>query len=195
MGFGCRWDTIIGWDAPGLAAIRSSRVEKPSFQTSGMFHAQGIDVDGTVLWEQDFHNMTVDVGLTHVLATQLGAGTQITAWFMGLIDNTSFSPSSLLATDTMTTHPNWTENTNYSSGTRPAWTPAAAANKSITNTTSTDFTMSSGGGTIGGAFIVSNSTKGGGTGTLWATGAFATAQVLASGQVLRVTYTCTTSAS
>ncbi len=193
LGFGCRWDTVVELDAGVIR--RSTRMEKPSFQTSGLFVAQGIDRDGTVLWTEKFNNMTTNVGLTSVLGVYLGAGTQITSWFMGLIDNTSFDLTDLVAGDEMSSHSLWTENTNYTNATRPQWNPAAAASQAITNTTSVDFTMDTGGGSIGGAFLVSNATKGGITGVLWATGAFSTAQVLSAGQVLKVTYTCTASAS
>ncbi len=45
--------------------------------------------------------------------------------------------------------------------------------------------------TIRGAFLTSDDTKGGTTGTMWATAAFASTQALVAGQTLTVTYTCT----
>ena len=49
--------------------------------------------------------------------------------------------------------------------------------------------------TIKGGFLISNNTKGGTTGTLFATGLFGSAQALVSGQSLKVTYTCSATGS
>lgn len=189
-----RWDAVVDWCIGGLKAIRTESIPEPvpAFRTAGRFMAQGIDVDGSILWTERFPNGTTNVGLDNVLSVYLGAGSQTLTWYMGLIDNAGFS--TLAAGDTMSSHAGWAESTAYSESVRQTWTPAAVSGQTITNTTNVTFTMNAT-VTIAGAFIVSNNTKGGTTGILWATGQFSSAQALTSGQSLKVTYTCTASAS
>jgi hypothetical protein len=160
----------------------------------GRFVAQAVNPDGSVAWEEPlaFDNAPTSAGLNDILSVYLGGGTQKTAWFMGLVASAGFS--AFAPGDTMASHPGWAELTGYAETARPAWTPGAAAGQAITNPTAAAFTMN-GAQTIKGAFLVSDSTKAGTAGTLWATGAFAAAQVLQGGQVLRVNYTCSATGS
>jgi hypothetical protein len=144
------------------------------------------DPDGSVVRRGRFNNAITNAGLTHALSIVLGGGTQVTTWYMGLIN----TGATLAAADTMSSHAGWTEITSYASATRPEWTEDAAASQAITNTTDVTFAIN-GTVTAYGAFLNSNSTKGGTTGTLWATGAFASEQALVSGQTLNVTYSVT----
>lgn len=159
------------------------------FQTKGEFLVECFDVDGTKLWEERFHNGGTTGGINDMLNTYFNAGTQITTWYGGLIDNLGFL--SLNAADTMASHTGWAENTAYSQANRPQWQPGGPpSGGSITNTTQFVFTVTAS-AVIKGCFICSNNTKGGNSGILWATGLFSTAQSLVTGQQLKVTYTCT----
>jgi hypothetical protein len=72
----------------------------------------------------------------------------------------------------MSSHCGWTEVTAYDEAARQAFTPGSVASQSVNNSASKAvFTISSS-VTVGGAFLVSNSTKGGTTGTLYSAGAF-----------------------
>jgi hypothetical protein len=188
------WDGVIEWCVKSLRGMKFESIPEPvpAFRTAGRFFAQGIDRDGSILWNMPFNNGTTNVGLDNVLSVYLGAGSQTATWFMGLIDNAGFS--TLAVGDTMASHAGWAENTNYTESVRQTWSPAAVSGQSITNTTNVTFSINTT-VTIAGAFLVSNSTKGGSTGILWATGQFSSAQVLTTGQSLKVTYTCTASAS
>jgi hypothetical protein len=99
----------------------------------------------------------------------------------------------------MSSHAGWTEVTAYSESTRPIATFAAATNANpsvVTNTASkATFTMN-GTTTVGGAFLTSNNTKGGTTGTLFSAADFQSPgdRSVVSGDILSVTYTFSLSA-
>lgn len=127
------------------------------------------DSKGNLKWTEVIENLVVDEGLNHILDCVLAAGSQITTWYVGLTD-ASPSPA---AGDTMASHVGWVENQNYDEGVRQTWTPGAVSGESVSNTASkATFTMSSDSDTVGGAFLISNSAKGGSTGTLYSAGAF-----------------------
>lgn len=91
------------------------------------------------------------------------------SWYIGLIDGTT--PPSLSPSDTMATHPGWTENVDYDETERPEWETVGSGVGKIISTTFPPFTMNAD-SSIAGAFIVSNNTKGGSVGDLWSTGLF-----------------------
>lgn len=134
-----------------------------------------------------FKNATCLAGVNDILSVYLGAGTQKTVWYLGLIDNAGFS--TLSTADTMASHGGWTESATYSEGVRQTWTPSAVSGQSITNPTAAVFSIN-GTVTLQGAFLVSNSTVSGTSGILWATGSFQSTQSMVNGQQLKITYTC-----
>jgi hypothetical protein len=139
------------------------------------------------LWEKKFPNGPTTLGLDQMLNSMFRAP-GVEPWFIGLINN---SPApTLAAADTMASHAGWAELTNYGEATRPIWTEGAAAGGVITNAVQVDFTINASVLVYGG-FVTSNSTKGGSTGILWATGGFDAAKAMSSGQLLRVTYSVT----
>lgn len=97
-------------------------------------------------------------------------GTPQAAWYGGLITNTAFT--ALLATDTMASHSTWQEATNYT-GSRPAWAPGDSAGGVKTNSAAMEFPIATE-EALRGMFLVSDNTKGGSAGLLWATGEFDT---------------------
>jgi hypothetical protein len=125
--------------------------------------------DGHVKWVDKIENLIVDAGLNHALDATLSAGSQITTWYIG-ITNGSPSPA---AGDTMASHAGWVENQNYDEANRVTWVDGGVAGKSVDNSASkATFTIDTAAQTIGGAFLVSENTKGGTSGTLYAAGAF-----------------------
>jgi len=154
------------------------------------------DADGNVKWEEAFPNLVVNVGKTNLLSTYFTGSSYTATWYLGLVDGGS-SPT-YNAADTMASHSGWTENTGYSNSTRPAptWGSASAsgggagsAGTGTISTTATAFNINAT-GTIAGAFLVTNSTKGGTTGTLYSAGSFTTGnRSVLSGDTLNVTYT------
>ena len=131
-------------------------------------------------------NGIVDVGLNHLLDVTFDAAAATTTWYMGLVDNSGFT--AFADADTMASHTGWNVFTTYSEATRPIWNPDAASARSISNGTSTDFSIN-GSGTVKGIFVTSNNTKSGTTGILWATAAFASTVAVTNGDILKITYT------
>lgn len=147
------------------------------------------DPDGNLKWSEVVENLVVDEGLNHILDSTLAGGGQITTWYVGLT-NTSPSPAS---GDTMVAHGGWVENQNYDEGTRQTWTPGAVSSKSVDNSGSKAvFTMDQDSDTVGGIFLVSDSTKGGAGGTLYSAGAFSGGdKSVDDNDILQVTVTFT----
>lgn len=138
-------------------------------------------------------NGITTAGLNHILDTEFHAGTQVTTWYLGLINGSS-TPT-LAAADTMSSHAGWTEYTTYSQTNRVAWDETAAASGATTSNATSDFSMS-GSGTVAGGFLTSVSTKSGTTGTLFMTATFSGGnQTVSNGDTLKLTYTLSTTAS
>ena len=127
------------------------------------------------------------VGKASLLNVYLASATQITAWYLGLVDGTT-TPT-YADTDVMNSHPGWTEvYTQYSQSTRPQATfGTPTSTNSITSSQAT-FSMNAN-ATIAGAFLVNNNIKNGTLGTLYSAGSFTLPRTVISGDSLLVTYT------
>jgi hypothetical protein len=127
-----------------------------------------------------------------------------TDWWLSLINYTGYS--ALAATDTyfqINGTNGWDEFTNYldtnngdNATTRPAWNNNAASGQEMTNTTKAIFTITGGGGTLKGLFLVGGNaiaqTKGDHSGgpVIWATALFATGDfIVFTNSQLKVVYT------
>jgi len=158
----------------------------------GKFKMECFDKDGNLKWSAEEQNLVVNQGLQYMCGTALTSVAQITSWYIGLYGaGASNSPA---AGDTMSSHAGWTEVTPYSNATRPACTFATAttANPSVaTNSASPASYTINATSTVGGAFLVSNNTKGGSTGTLFSAADFSSPgdRSVVSGDTLTVTYT------
>lgn len=154
----------------------------------GAFTFQCHNPDGSLAWEEEcVLNGDTTSGLNDMLGVYFNSGTQKTTWYIALVDNSGFT--AFAASDTISSHSGWSESTAYSDTTRRQWTPNAPSAGIITGSTAS-FAIN-GTATIHGAFIVSNSTKGGTTGQLFATGPFGSNQAVSNGQTLSVTYSKT----
>lgn len=149
--------------------------------------------DGKVKWTEEWDNLVTNAGLDHALDTELSGGTPVTSWFVGLTDGTPTAA----AGDTMASHAGWAEVTAYSEATREAWVDGGVSGQSVDNSgTVAQFSINADTTVVGGAFLVSVSTKGGTTGVLYAVGAFTAAdKSLDSGDTLDVTATFTAAAA
>ena len=167
-------------------------------KATGRFVIECYDKDGKLKWVDDSKNLVVNEGLQYMAGTALdGSTARITSWYLGLYGAASSNDPA--AGDTMSSHAGWTEVTDYTEATRPAATFVAAttANPSVvTNSASkAQFTMNAT-VTVGGAFLTSNNTKGGTTGTLFSAKDFNSPgdRATVSGDVVLVTYTFSLSA-
>ena len=176
-------------DIVSAVCKRLGRLGKPErMQIRGHYKVTCRNADGSVKWVDEFSNIIVNTGLDHVLDVTLDAGSQITTWYVGL--KGSGTP---VAGDTSASHAGWSEVTAYSQATRQTWTGGSVTNQSINNSGApASFTINSDSTVIHGAFLISNSTKGGSTGTLFSAGNFASSKSLDNGEILEITVTFTT---
>lgn len=166
-------------------------------QATGKYVVECYDKDGNLKWVEETKNLVVNVGLQYMAGVALTSTAQITSWYLGLYG--AASSNNPAAGDTMASHGGWTEVTDYSESTRPAATFAAATNANpsvVTNSASVAVFSINGSTTVGGAFLTSNNTKGGTTGTLFSAADFQAPgdRSVVSGDTLRVTYTFSLSA-
>ena len=171
-----------------IAGTRHSEQAK----ATGRFVIECFDKDGKLKWSTEESNLVVNVGLQYMAGVALTSTAQITTWYIGLYG--AAASNNPAAGDTAASHVGWTEVTPYSNATRPTATFAAAtaANPSVvTNSASpATFTINAS-STVGGAFLISNSTKGGSTGTLFSAADFQSPgdRSVVNGDTLQVTYT------
>jgi len=177
-------------DAVGASVISNGRAQDCA-SGGGVFTVQCFGADGQLKWEDKAPNLVVNEGLKDMNDKYfLGSGYTAT-WYLGLYG--SASTNTPAATDTAALHPGWTEVTPYSNATRPpcAFAAASAADPSvITNSTSPASFAINASETVGGAFLISDNTKGGTAGVLFSAAAFAAPgdRVVVSGDTLVVQY-------
>jgi hypothetical protein len=149
------------------------------------------DKDGNFKWRATIENLVVTAGLNKIIDACFKTGLASPAWYLGL--KSSGTPS---AGDTMGTHATWTELTAYAEAARPTWTPGTVSSGSLSNSASKARFTANGSMTVLGLFMADNSTKGGGTGTLYGAGDFTEgSRTMVSSDTLDVTATVTATAS
>lgn len=149
--------------------------------------------DGKLKWREEFENLVVNVGLDDNLDKYFKGSSYTAAFYVGLTDGTP-TPN---AADTMASHGGWTEVTAYDEATRETLTLGTVSSQSVDNSASkASFTISTNSTTIGGAFVTTDNTKGGTSGTLYGVGAFTGGDKSADDDdVLNVTVTLTAAAA
>jgi hypothetical protein len=170
------------------ASLVAATGAQESSAINGYYTVECLDAQGNVKWSETIKNLVTTVGKNFMLDTTFQVSGYTSAWYLGLVDGAT-SPTYNVA-NTMSSHVGWTEFTAYSNGTRPAptWNAAASGSKS---TTATSFNIN-GSGTVAGAFMTTDSTISGTTGTLYSAGNFTGgSRTVASGDTLNVTYTAT----
>ena len=174
------------------SAITKALETGESATAKGVYHMQCFDKDGNLKWEAECPNLVVNEGLQDMNNKYFLGSSYTATWYIGLYGSgASNSPS---AGNTMSSHGGWTEVVPYSQATRPACTFATptTANPSVaTNSASPAVYSINATSTVGGAFLVSNNTKGGSTGTLYSASDFTSPgdRSVVSGDTLNVTYT------
>jgi len=163
-----------------------------SARAHGEYSLECRDSEGNLKWVMDGKNLVVNEGLQDMNTQYFKGATYSATWYIGLYG--AASANNPLATDTAASHPGFTEIVPYSNATRPAATfgTATTADPSIiTNSASpASFTINAT-ATVGGAFLISDSTKSGTAGVLFSASDFAAPgdRTVASGDTLNVTYT------
>ena len=193
-----------GFGDAATISLQASATANELVGVEGHYHVECRDAAGNLKWEETFPNLVNAVGKELMLNTLLRtSGTYTTVGpFLGLISGSS---STFDAADTMSSHAGWTEFTNYtvggsavrgtavfgaasSSGTSPANVTTCLA-------TAITYTITGGGGTVGGCFLVTGSgavsTQNNTGGTLYSAGSFAVAKITTAGDTVSVTYSTT----
>tara|TARA_R110000868_G_scaffold2404_2_gene17864 strand:- start:346 stop:924 length:579 start_codon:yes stop_codon:yes gene_type:complete len=182
--------SIMSDQVASTVTLGSQSVDKAS--ATGVYKIQCHDVSGNLKWEAESKNLVVNVGLQDMNAKYFTGSSYTATWYLGLYGaGASNTPA---ASDTMSSHAGWTEIVPYSNATRPVCTfgtPTTANPSVATNSASpASFTINAT-ATVGGAFLTSDSTKGGTAGTLFSAADFGAPgdRSVANADVLTVTYT------
>lgn len=194
-----------GFGDQASITLNTSTKANESVGIEGHYHVVCHDKDGNLKWEESFPNLVNEVGKELLLDTLLRtSGTYTTTGpYLGLIDGAT--PTFGTGTDTMTSHAGWTEFTNYTVGGSPVRGTAVFSASTSTGSTPTNvttcgaaaitYTITGGGGTVGGCFLVTgsgaSSTQSNTGGVLYSAGAFAVAKITTAGDTVAVTYSTT----
>jgi hypothetical protein len=162
-----------------------------SAKGGGVFHVQCFGEDGVLKWEDQMHNLVVNVGLQDMNTKYFAGSTYTASWFLGLVTGPG-SGTTYAAADTLASHAGWTEFTDYS-GSRKAVTfgTATTADPSVISNSASpaQFSITGAGGTVAGAFLCD--VNSGTSGLLFSEADFQSPgdRVVVSGDTLNVTYT------
>ena len=183
-------------------SMQTNAIGNESVGIEGHYHVVCRDADGNIKWEDEFPNLVNAIGKELMLDTLLSGSSYTTVGpFLGLISGTGLT---FAAADTLSSK-SWTEFTNYTVGGSPvrgtavfsAATSTGATPTNVTTKTASaiTYTITGGGGTVGGCFLVTgtgaSSTQGNTSGTLYSAGAFGTAKITTAGDTVSVTYSTT----
>lgn len=143
---------------------------------------------GDLVWTEEVDNLTVNAGLNDILNQYWKGATYTAAFYVGLK-----GAGTIAAADTMASHSGWTESAAYSNATRPALTLGSVASQSVDNSASKAVFNINATATVAGAFVTTNSTVSGTTGTLVGAADFGSSRSVLSGDTLNVQITATAS--
>lgn len=192
-----------GFGDQAVATLQTSAVGQETVGMEGCYHVVCRDKDGNIKWEEQFPNLVNAVGKQLMLDTLLkGSAYTVVGPYLGLI---SGSTPTFSASDTMLSHAGWTEFTAYTVGGSAVRGTAVFASATSSGTTPSNvttsaataitYTITGGGGTVGGCFLVTgsgaSSTQSNTGGTLYSAGAFSTAKITTAGDTVSVTYSTT----
>jgi len=193
-----------GFGDKATITLNAGAVANETLGIEGHYHVECRDKDGNLKWEESFPNLVNAIGKELMLDTLLkGSSYSVTGPFLGLIGGAS--PTFGTGSDTMTSHAGWTEFTNYTVGGSAVRGTAVFASATSSGSTPSNvttsaasaitYTITGGGGTVSGCFLVlgsgASSTQSNTGGTLYSAGAFTTAKITTAGDTVSVTYSTT----
>jgi len=192
-----------GFGDSAIATLNTNAISAEDMGVHGHYHVVCRDKNGNIKWEEEFPNLVVAVGKQLMLDTLLkGTSYTVVGPYLGLT-NATLTPA---ATDTMTTLVGGgKEFTNYTVGgsavrgtaTFASATSSGSTPSNVTTSTASSitYTITGGGGTVYGCFLVTgtgaSSTQSNTSGTLYSEGNFSTAKVTTAGDTVSVTYSTT----
>lgn len=176
------------------ASVAAGTGVKNGVHGGGIFTIQCLDKDGNLKWQDEAHNLVVNVGLKDMNDKYFTGAAYTAAWYLGLITgpavDTTISAGDTLASHGATGSGGWTEDTNYS-GNRKSVTFGAATTADpsvITNSGSPSSFSITGTTTVAGAFLTDQVS--GTSGVLFSASDFQAPgdRAVVSGDTLNVTY-------
>jgi hypothetical protein len=178
-------------DAVGAQVTQGGAVSQKT-QGGGSFSAVCRDAEGNVKWTAEKHNLVVNVGLKDMNEKYFTGSGYTATWHLGLYG--AGATNTPAAGDTAASHVGWTEVTPYSNATRPtvSFGTATTADPSVISNASSPAVFNiNATDTVGGAFLISDSTKGGTTGVLFSAADFDAPgdRNVSNGDTITVTYT------
>ena len=140
---------------------------------------------------QTTHNLVVNEGLAHLLNVAMGTTAKPAGYYLALFSGATAPAANWTAANFATVAAEIVSMTEgYTSATRPQWTPQNTSTNSIDNfnavakvTIATSSQL-----TVTGAAMLTNSTKGGTTGTLISASKYAAARVFQDGDEYEIGY-------
>lgn len=176
-------------DAVNAAAIIACELVEHCAAPRFHYDIECIGADGQVKWRESIDNLVLTAGKNDLLTNYFKGSSYTAAFFVGLVDNASFS--AIVAGDTAASHAGWLDAVPYSNSTRPALTLGTASAGSIDNSASkASFTINAT-ATLNGAFCITNSTKSGTTGVLYSASSFGSTRSVINGDTVNVQITLT----
>jgi len=153
----------------------------------GGWEFEALDKDGNVKWTKKIEkNLIVNTGLDDALDKWLKGSAYTAGFYVGLTDG---APTAA-AGDTMASHAGWSEVVDYSESVRQTLTLGAVSGQSVDNSASKATFSINGTTTVGGAFVTTDNTKSGTSGTLISIVDFTGGdQSLSDGDTLNITNT------
>lgn len=175
--------------AEGLAVgqVRLGAIVEAIRAPVARYDVECFGADGVLKWSESRYNTVMTAGKNDLLTNYFKGSSYTAGFFVGLVDNASFSAIS--AADTSASHAGWTEAVPYSNATRPALTLGTASAGSIDNSASKASFTINGTATVNGAFVSTLSTKSGTTGLLYSASSFGSTRSVLSGDTLNVQVT------
>lgn len=168
------------------AVMSTTGGENDMVQGGGVFTVTCHNADGSLKWEDDFHNLVPSQGLQYMSASFFNAVGYTTALYFGLITGPG-SGTTFAAGDTLASHAGWSESVLVGSRKAITFGTPTTATPSVTIGTAAVFTVTSS-ATIAGAFVTNASS--GTSGVLFAEGDFTGGdKSVTTGDTLSVTYT------
>ena len=187
-----RYSYNIAVATKSVASLVAGASKIFSFKFHNIYTFECYDAAGNLKWTETVRNQVMTAGINDLLTQYFKGSAYTAAFFVGLVDNASFSAYS--AADTMASHAGWLESTAYSNANRPTLTLGTASAGAIDNSAAKAVFNINATATILGGFVTTNSTKGGTTGTLFGAVSFtAGSRAVQSGDSLNVT--CSLAAS
>ena len=194
---------LNGFGDSAVVTLQAGAANNETVGVEGHYIVECRDKDGNLKWSESFPNLVNAVGKELMLNTLLRtSGTYTTVGpFLGLISGSS---PTFAAADTLASK-SWTEFTNYTVGgsavrgtavfSASSSTGSSPSNVTTCAASAITYTITGGGGTVGGCFLVTGTgavnTQNNTSGTLYSAGAFSSAKVTTAGDTISVTYSTT----